>query len=49
MGSDFFLVDLILHVISGLIDAQERETVEDSRVNLLSSIRYDTDNHLCRN
>lgn len=48
MSCDFFFVDHILHVVAGLIDTQERETVKDSRMNLFTPIGNYADNNLDR-
>jgi hypothetical protein len=43
---DFFTVDTPLHVVSRLIYTQKGKTVKHTRMDLLSSVGYNTDNDL---
>lgn len=44
--SNFFAIDCVLHMITGLIHAEKRQAIENSRMNFLASISYDADDNL---
>jgi hypothetical protein len=46
MSRDFLVINHVLHMVSGLIDAQEGETVEDTRVDFLAAVGDDANNNL---
>ena len=46
MRSDWFMVDNISHVTTGLVDAKKSQTVEDARVYFPATVGDDAYNHL---
>ena len=47
VGDDLFVVDQVLHVSTGLVDAEQGQAVKNAWVDFLTTVCDDTYNHLC--